>query len=243
METSRCPICGAILKKPEDSYALMDAEICCRCRDDLRFQYPLIYLPRVGMLDDHPQCQNLRRKDLTYLRRNRRELELTTGDGSKSMSYCFDTMQLLTLSEFQKQLPGADARENQLRLDYDDYTNVLTVDYARSLRRTIGRPGVQNFHKRRKGFCVTGFIRAGAFHEGDLVGIRHQGRVRYAQILALDYEEATPSVDGQELRTGGAETLGDRGNQGRWIRAGYQVTLVLEEKAGLPEPGDWIVSD
>ena len=240
MENNRCPICGCSLKDPLE---LQDGTVCRKCEEDLRFLHPLIYLPRVGMLEEHPQCGELSRKDLTYLKKHRREKECRLSGGKKMTSYRFDPLQLLTMEDFRRELISADAMENQIRTWYQDYTNVFTVDYGRPLYSYIGKKGVQNIRRRRYGSCAAGWIRAGSFREGDMVGILHEGMLRYANILALQYEEDTVSPDGKELRTNGAEELVNAGEQGRRIRAGYQVTMVLDEKASGITAGDWIVSD
>ena len=230
------------MKKPEQYYSLADSEICTACRDDLRFLYPLDYLTRSTKLRELPQCEGLTRKELTALRKNLRVIPAHDGDRPTKL-YCMDRMQLLTLEKFRALLPTADALEDRIRSRYLDYTNVLPVEYARALCRPIGKKGIQNVRKRKTGYCVTGYIRAGAFREGDMVGIAHNGSIRYADLLALDYEEKTVSKDGAELRTGCAESMGDAGNRGICIRAGYQVTMVLSEKAAGIEAGDWIVTD
>lgn len=240
MDTKRCPICGGPLTYPMH---LLDGDICGECERDLRFAYPILYLPRVGDLDDHPRCETLRRKDLQILKKTRGEKNFYGPGGKTLHSYRFDFMGLLKIEDFQALLPGADAAEDRIRLSYEDYHSVMVVDYARPLSRSVGKPGVQNIRKRHRGFCVTGTIRAGEFKEGDMVGIYHDGNVRYGDILAMDFEEGLRDPENGELRTREAEDLGDRGEQGRRICAGFQVTMVLDEKAGEVSAGDLIVMD
>ena len=246
MGKSICPVCGGAYKDPEESYSLKDGSICRKCADDLRFRYPMIYIPQYHKLDDLavlPGCAALLQKDLRLLRDSMRKITGFRGSSAYTADYEVDRMRLLTLEEFQARLVSADASEDRIRAEYMDYNNVLTVDYARPLERKVGREGIQNIRRKQSGFCVAGYIRAGAFHDGDMVGILHENRIRYADVLALDYEYRTINTDGLDQRTMAAEKLGDLGDQGHSIRAGYQVTMVLNEKADGICAGDWIVAD
>ena len=242
MEMTICPICGRTIRRESEAYDLQDARICVRCADDLRFLYPYDYLLRSTKLKELPQCQDMARKDITYIRKRLQKLPMRDGNTSINV-YRMDRMCVLTLKEFKDQLVSADAEENRVRRNYLDYTNILTVDYTRPLSRTVGKKGVQNVRKRKHGYCVSGYIKAGTFREGDLVGILHRGALRWATVLVLYQEDRTVTQDGLDLRTSGAENIGDLGEQGRCLRAGYQVTMILSDKAGPMEAGDWIVSD
>ena len=258
MELENCPICGRPMSEGT-SYALQDGEVCLPCSRELRFLRPYQYLPhRPGRYPDLtllPEYPELTKKELTMLRKHTETFGLSgayndgTPERQKSQSdtyiACFrvDPLCLLSLKEFREAMISADAREDRIREGYLDYTNVCTVDFARPLRRPIGKPGLQNLRKHRRGYCLTGMIRAGSFREGDMVGILHNGEIRHADILVLYPENLTRDPELGELRTGRAESFGDIGETGTRIGAGIQVTMVLNEKAFGLEAGDLIVLD
>lgn len=253
MGNSICPICQSNFKDSE-GYALTDGVICKKCADDLRFRYPMIYIPEYHKLDDLrilEGCSELRQTDLRLLRDSMREIKdfkvISGSTENSSVSYTaayeVDRMKLFSLDEFKNQLVCADALEDRIRLDYMDYTNVMVVDCARPLSRKVGKDGIQNLRKKQSGFCVTGYIKAGSFRDGDMIGILHEGKIRYADIIALDYECHTITPKGGDQRMKTAESLGDKGDRGHCIRAGYQVTMVLNKKAEGIGAGDLIVTD
>ena len=241
-----CPICGSSIRKGRE-YALQDAEICDTCADRLRFEYPVEYLPvdgrKVPDISKLATCRNLKKKDLKTVRDYMQGTTLFTSGERKIVAYRIDAMHALTLEVFQKKLAGADAAEEKIRSNYDGHTNVCSVEFARPLDRPFGKGGILNFRKRRKGFAMAGRVLCGTFCEGDSVKILHEGDLRDAEILAVDYEECTVGADGNDMRTGGAENLGERGASGNRVRAGYQVCIVLNDQAEGIVPGDLLIHD
>lgn len=243
MENTVCPICGTPLST--NSYVLRDQEICRECADELRFAYPLIHMTKEGLkkpdLAAMPMFRDLAPRDQRFLLK---QIEEDSDYGTNpDATFTIDRLHLVTLKEFMELLPRADALEDQIRADYFDYTNVCMVVKARPLSRPVGPIGIQNRHRRRRGFCIAGYIKTGRFSEGDLVAILHNGRMQYAGILAMGMETASVHPDGTDDRCAWGEELGDRGDNGVTIRAGYQVLMILDETAAGVAPGDLIVTD
>ena len=261
MKNTMCPICG---EKIKESFALKDGNICMRCANDLRFEYPLMYLPEHTDLQSIPQCQQMNKTSLAIVKKYIKPIHSfhSNAELEKKMNQVFDDemsdkeiaeidpsytrtenievdlMHAMTIKQFAKKLESADAFEDQIRQSYQDYTNVCVVEDCRPLRRQVGKPGIQNLKKLKSGYCLTGWIVAGQFKDGDRVGIVHEDQIHYADIIGLDVEQHM-----EDQRMGSAENIGDQGDRGRCIRAGYQVTIVLNEKAKGIQPGDWIVMD
>ena len=244
MAQNICPVCGGPLLS--NCYDLQDGTVCGKCAEDLRFQYPLIHQSYVGVgKPDYsriPQCEGLDSTSLKILRKNTKKYTCYGKSGKTKYVFRIDLMCLLTVEEFRARIKEADACENKIRMQYLDYTNVFVVDYARPLSRPVGKEGLQNIRKRKTGYCITGYIKAAAFRDGEMVGILHKGKLRHADIICLGHEPYAKDEE-EEMRTRAAETLGDAGDLGHQIRAGHQVTMVLNDKAAGVEAGDWIVTD
>lgn len=239
-EKIKCPICGAEFEK--DGYELADGTVCGNCEKNLRFAFPITYIPNPnpfkkclpdlsGIFED----ENLTSRQKADRIEELRGIPLNRADPHPKGYYTVDRMHSLTVKEFREKTGQAEGLRNQLLRRFDDYDNVCTVADVRPMAKLRASDGFQKMLRFRGAMLVSGTVQLGCFREGDSVTVLRDGK----KLLEADIMEERYIAGCAVGDISGCESSECQ----QKVREGRQVRMTLTASAEGIKPGDLIVSD